>query len=37
VIEVDMRPSDAVHMALKAKVPIVIPEALLAELDASVG
>jgi bifunctional DNase/RNase len=32
--EVDMRPSDAVAMALTAKVPIVVPESLLAQVSA---
>ena len=34
VIEVDMRPSDAVHMALKAGVPILIKDQLLAKVSA---
>jgi bifunctional DNase/RNase len=33
LIEVDMRPSDAVHMALKAGVPILIKEKLLAKVS----
>jgi uncharacterized protein len=33
LIEVDMRPSDAVHMALKAGVPILIKEQLLAKVS----
>jgi bifunctional DNase/RNase len=37
LIEVDMRPSDAVVMAVTANVPIVIPEPLLAEVSATGG
>jgi bifunctional DNase/RNase len=35
LVEVDLRPSDAVHMALKAKAPIVIPKKLLAEVSSA--
>jgi bifunctional DNase/RNase len=33
--KVDMRPSDALHMALKAKAPVLIPESLLAEVSST--
>jgi bifunctional DNase/RNase len=35
LIEVDVRPSDAVHMARKAKAPIFIAEAIVAEVCGS--